>query len=334
MEGTPHTSSTIPSPLPDTSQIERKPFNKFSQSSLETLADAGLTDCMDRTVCFVQQLEQLLAHGYYVPMNRIPVIIDTVLRMSDKHILYRFHSLLCQDVRLRNQDQPQTSTHSYLQDSLRTVCTTLLLTPNHLPSRIILHYMFHLDPVLSSTLTHGLLDVAFSALTVDLSDTLPSLTDTILVWLTRGNTECLIEELSARIDRLSSTVDKCSVLDCIPRLDVRLTLIQVILSLTFQGERRTLPPTASLGELCTIHFTRRPYRYNGVPHNLSYFLTLLLLLLETWLLIHGPQRASLQCVGPAVELMMSTLLQDPLLTNELCSPQVWLQLQLLKSFGH
>lgn len=328
----PHTSSTISPLSADANQIESKPFNKFSQGALETLADSGLSNCIDRAVCFVQLLEQLLAHGYYIPAKRIPLIVDTILAMSDKHLLFRLHSLLCQDIVLCNKDLPSLI-HHFLLDTLHTLCDTLLHTPIHLPSRIILHYISHLNPPLSSSLTHKLLDVAFSTLTLDMPDCLPCPTDIIFVWLTHNNIEWL--ELAARIERLSNTVEKCSVLRCIPQLDCRLRVIQLILSIGFQGKHysQTLPLTASLEELCTAHFTQRPYRPNGTPRNLSYFLSLLLLLLETWLLINDSHVINMQCVRIAVDQLTDTLSQDPVFTNEVCSPQAWLQLQLLKSFG-
>ncbi len=342
-----HTNSLASNEPPDIAPVDiviyPKPFHKFSQGYMETLTDVGLTNS-DRLARYVQLLERLLAHAYFIPTNRIQIVVDTVLKVSNKQVLYRFHSLLCQDLKLR----PSGTTNlpvDYLQDTLHTISHKLSFTPTHLPSRIVLHYIALLKPLLSSSLTTKLLDMAISTLCVPPLDSLPSPTQAALSLMASHS---LPGDLAARIQQLTSYTDKHQLLRCIPQLDLRLKVVEVILSQSFHGDHDNQPtPNTSLEEICQRHFTRRPYRPNGDPHDLCYFLSLLLLLVETWLLLHHPPQCvginhpppetpppSVQCVGHAVDLLTSRLLDDAFLTDELCSPNVWHQLQLLKAFSN
>ncbi len=340
-----HTNSLASSPPPDEQPVDiiisPKPFHKFSQGYMETLTDVGLTNC-DRLARYIQLLEHLLAHAYFIPPNRIQVVVDTVLQVSDRQILYKFHSLLCQDLKLRSVDANLPV--DYLQDTLYSISHTLSLTPTHLPSRVVLHYIALLKPPLSSSLSTKLLDMAVCALCVPSLDSLLSPTQAALSLVTSHS---LARDLATRIQQLTSHTDKHYMLRCIPRLDLRLNVVQIILSQSFHGEHDYQPSTlnASLDDICQRHFTRRPYRPSGEPHDLCYFLSLLLLLVETWLLVHyTPKQCvgvvnetpppNVQCVGHAVDLLTSRLLDDAFLTDELCSPNVWHQLQLLKAFSN
>ncbi len=98
----------------------------ISQILPGTLTDVGLTNS-DRLARYVQLLERLLAHAYFIPTNRIQIVVETVLQVSNRQVLYRFHSLLCQDLKLR-----PSGTTNLPVDYRRTHCTlSATLSPSH-----------------------------------------------------------------------------------------------------------------------------------------------------------------------------------------------------------
>lgn len=308
-----------------------KPFHKFSQGVLETLSDTGLSSG-DRVSSYLQLAEQLLAHAYFVPMNRISQVLNAVLATQDQRSLFRFHSILCQDLELRGA--PVSNVSLELQDTLQSVCTELQHNPTHFPSRVVFHYIAGLSPQLPCSFTVQLLTVAISSLGVSSMDSLPSPTHTALelCLLCFDNTH-IARKLSKLLDSLPTGKDKCHLLRCIPSQELRLSVVHAHLTQYFYCEHPPMPENAlnSLDNLCQLHFRRSLYCLNGTPGRDScFFLNLLLLLLETWLSLHGVQH-SFANMRETVRLLTDKLFNVCLMKG-LYLPDVWYQLQMLKTF--
>ena len=313
---------------------EPRPFHKFSLGVLENLSDAGLSS-LDRLEGYIQQTEQLLAQRYFIPSNKLPQVIHAIHGLLDEQFICRVHFLLCQDINLRPTDSSDLPL-DVLHDSLCSIAHTLYHTPNHLTSRVLLHYICSLKPQFPRLHLSLILDTAFSALSVPSRGGLPSPTRTLLSLAAHStNHSTLTTELSSRINQLPSSELKCKIFLYIDSQTLRLQVLNYHLSQYFHSDHNLSHGSHGNSHLLAqstveSHFQRNPYRPSGEPHELGYFLSLLSLLVQTRLALSETLTANLH---HCVHSLTNRLSDDRMLMDELCSSEVWVKLQLLNSLA-
>ena len=316
-----------------------KPFNKSSRGLLDTLSDLG-SNTLYNLARYVQLLEALLSQRSFIPADHLPQVL-TLLMNSHNEFVNRFHFVLSQDLVLRDSSMP---TDDFIHDTLCKLVQTLDTQHNHTPSLVTLHYIVGLLDKNKGqwslkkrihSLQSKVLDLVFSAVSqTELPPSLaclPSLTTTLITLLSLlfHDERTLAETISDRLDHLPTTGDKCYLLRCLPSQSLRETVIDLHLEWFFMSTHSDCSPVRTLKDISKKHFRRRPYRPNGVPHDVSFFLSLLCMIVESHLKNDAACQEGLSDLQIGVHLLTNTLYDDPLWVVKLSECNVWLSLQLL-----
>lgn len=299
--------------------------------------------------CYLHRLEVLLLQRSFIPSEQLPQVVSMVLKSTNDDLVSRFHYVLCQDLALRGDSLPRADV---IMSTLTTLVQTLTAQSTHTPSLVLLNYVTalldknHIQMLLTkeiSSLRIPILDLVFSTATQnDLPrqlECLPSLPVTLLSLLdlpksASGNSMLheLAEEISCRLDCLPTSKDKYLVLRSLPSSSLCEMVIDSHLQTFFLSRHQCdWLPIRTLKDISKKHFRRTPYRPTGVPHDITFFLSLLCMIVESHLSLEKLSACDedLSDLKLGVLLMTSSLYDDPLLVDKLSNDDVWKMLELL-----
>ena len=338
----PVTAVTITRPPVTAVTITRPPklFNKFSRGLLDTLSELG-SNVLYNLSRYVDLLESLLSQMLFIPADYLPQVL-TVIMNSQNEFINRFHFVLSQDLVFRDSKMPPDD---FIYETLYKLIQTLTIHHNHTPSLIVLQYIVGLLDKNKGTCRRSLtrqihslqskiLDLVLSTVSeIELPPSLmclPSLTTTLLTLLSllANEERALAETISRQLDNLPTTEAKCLLLRSLPSHFLREMVIDIHLTMFFMPIHSYCSPLTTVKDISKRHFRRRPYRPNGLPHDLSFFLSLLCLLVESHL-INDNEQNGLSELHLGVQVLTNSLYDDPLWVARLSECDVWFALQLL-----
>ena len=177
----------------------------------------------------------------------------------------------------------------------------------------------------------------------------------------------LAREISTKISAVRSVAKKTQFLKALPSHFLREKVVDFQLELEFKLTSSPNPSqsvcnesSVSIAKIGQVHFCRMPYHPNGSAHDLNYFLTLLVLMLQSHIqtlkgasvysttatrshLLSAPQSTppsssageglnqALRDIKPQVSQLSDRLSHDELIGIELTQPANWFMLQLLNT---